>query len=89
MLEHTKRQVHKKFYNMRCLVLFITAVCLLIFYIRCCVYGFEKTERKLLRGTQRQFSENICSEDDLRSRTFGTFVVKFLACLPFLGFSNI
>ena len=23
-----------------------------------------------LRGTQRQFSENICSEDDLRSRIF-------------------
>ena len=40
-------------------------------------------------GTQRQFSENICSEDDLRSRIFGTFVVKFLACLPLLGFSNI
>ena len=33
--------------------------------------------------------ENICSEDDLRSRIFGTFVVKFLACLPLLGFSNI
>ena len=41
------------------------------------------------RGAQRQFSENICSEDDLRSRIFGTFVVKFLACLPLLGFSNI
>ena len=41
------------------------------------------------RGTQRQFSENICSEDDLRSRIFGTFVVTFLACLPLLGFSNI
>ena len=40
------------------------------------------------RGTQRPFSENICSEDDLRSRIFGTFVVKFLACLPLLGFSN-
>ena len=38
---------------------------------------------------QRQFSENICSEDYLRSRIFGTFVVKFLACLPLLGFSNI
>ena len=36
------------------------------------------------RGTQSQFSENICSEDDLRSRIFGTFVVKFLACLPLL-----
>ena len=33
------------------------------------------------RGTQRQFSENICSEDDLISRIFGTFVVKFIACL--------
>ena len=41
------------------------------------------------RGTQRHFSENICSEDVLRSRIFGTFVVKFLACLPLLGFSNI
>ena len=40
-------------------------------------------------GTQRQFSENICSEDDLRSRIFETFVVKFLAYLPLLGFSNI
>ena len=28
------------------------------------------------------FRRNICSEDDLRSRIFGTFVVKFLACLP-------
>ena len=35
------------------------------------------------------FSENICSEDDLSSRIFGAFVVKFLACLPLLGFSNI
>ena len=41
------------------------------------------------RGTQREFSENICSEDDLRSSMFGTFVLKFLACLPLLGFSNI
>jgi len=42
-----------------------------------------------VRGTQRQFSENICSEDDLRSRILGTFFPKFLACLPLLGFSNI
>ena len=42
----------------------------------------------VVRGTQRQFSENICSEDELRYRFFGTFVVKFLACLPLLGFSN-
>ena len=42
-----------------------------------------------LRGTQRQFSENICSKDDLKSRIFGTFVIKFLACLPVLGFSKI
>ena len=42
-----------------------------------------------LGGTQRQFSENICSEDDLRYRIFGIFVVKFLAGLPLLGFSNI
>ena len=41
---------------------------------------------KVARSTQRQFLENICSEDDLRSRIFRTFVVKFLACLPLLGF---
>ena len=41
------------------------------------------------RGTQRQFSENICSEDDLISRIFGGFVVKFLACLRLLGFSSV
>ena len=39
--------------------------------------------------TQRQFSENICSKDYLTSRVFGTFVVKFFACLQLLGFSNI
>ena len=35
------------------------------------------------------FRKNICSEDDLRSRIFGTFVIKFIACLLLLGFSNI
>ena len=35
------------------------------------------------------FRENISSEDYLRSRIFGAFVVTFLACLPLLGFSNI
>ena len=35
------------------------------------------------------FRKNICSEDDLRSRIFGTFFVKFLVCLLLLGFSNI
>ena len=38
---------------------------------------------------QRQYSENICSEDYLRSRIFGTFLVKFLACLLLLRFLNI
>ena len=50
---------------------------------------FQSTSMHVFRGTQRQFSENICSEDDLRSGIFGTFFVKFLACLPLLGFSNI
>ena len=40
------------------------------------------------RGIQRQFSENICSEDDLRSRICGTFVVKFLACRIFEHLKN-
>ena len=40
--------------------------------------------------TQRLFSENICSEDGLTSRIFGTFVVEFHACLPLLAwFSNM
>ena len=53
------------------------------------IEGDQLLDLARIRGTQRQFSENICSEDDLRSRIFGTFVVKFLACLPLLGFSNI
>ena len=57
---------------------------------RLCIFSkFCKGEYWCYRGTQRQFSENICSEDDLRSRIFGTFVVKFLACLPLLRFSSI
>ena len=56
--------------------------------------GSEKStlfsKKTSARGTQRQSSENICSEDDLRSTIFGTFIiVKFLACLLLLGFSNI
>ena len=35
------------------------------------------------------FRKIICSENDLRSRIFGSFSVKFLACLLLLGFSNI
>ena len=46
-------------------------------------------ERKEAGAPNGNFRENICSEDDLRSRIFGAFVVKFLACLPLLGFSNI
>ena len=55
-----------------------------LFEVTCTEYSLL-----LITSTQRQFSENIYSEDDLRSRIFGTFVLKFLACLPVLGFSNI
>ena len=48
-----------------------------------CLGAIVKRECILLEGTLRQFSE-----DDLRSRIFGTFVVKFLVCLPLLGLSN-
>ena len=51
--------------------------------------GFSGIIKQIIGGTQCQFLENICSEDDLRSGIFGTFVVKFLASLPLLGFSNI
>ena len=43
----------------------------------------------ILGAPNDNFRKNICSEDDLRSRIFETFVVKFLACLPLLGFSNM
>ena len=44
----------------------------------------------LMRGAPNaNFRENICLEDYLRASIFGPFVVKFLACLPLLGFSNI
>ena len=57
--------------------------------IRSCI-TVTVTPRSLPSGAPNgNFRENICSEDDLRTRSFGTFVVKFLACLPLLGFSNI
>ena len=46
----------------------------------------ERPSLTTVMGTQSQFAENICSKDNLRSRIFGTFVVKFLARLPLLGF---
>ena len=46
-------------------------------------------EKHITGAPNDNFREKICSEGDLRSRIFGTFVVKFLACLPLLGFSNI
>ena len=42
----------------------------------------------LIQGHPTTIFGNICTEDDLRSRIFGTFAVK-CACLPLLGFSNI
>ena len=41
------------------------------------------------QGHPTSIVENICSEDDLRSRILGTFIVKFLACLPLLRYKNI
>ena len=41
------------------------------------------------QGHPTSIFENICSEDDLRSRIFGTFVVKFFAGPLLPGFSNI
>ena len=42
----------------------------------------ESLRASAWEATQRQFSENICLEDDLRFRISGTFVVKFLAASP-------
>ena len=57
-------------------------------YIAYVIYVSFECCVPLFRGTKRQFSENICPQDDLRSRIFGTFVVKFLACQPLPGFSS-
>ena len=54
----------------------------------CEIYGEYGTAGHLAGAPNGNFRENICSEDDLRTRIFGTFVVKFLACLLLLGFSN-
>ena len=51
--------------------------------------GLSGRVDNIAQGTQRPFLENICSEDDSRSRIFGTFVVEILACLLLLGFSKI
>ena len=59
-------------------VIKVCAVCNYGFFVCCSI-----------RSTQREFLENICLEEELRSKIFGTFVVKFLACLPILEFSNI
>ena len=50
-----------------------------------CFCGLDFTNLSISQG----HPTNICLEDDLRSRIFGTFVVKFLACLPLIEFSNI
>ena len=53
-------------------------------------YDFSKQKNILSKqGHPTSIFGNICSEDDLRPRIFGTFVLKLLACLPLLGFSNI
>ena len=47
------------------------------------ILRFLSTSRsQITRGTQRQFSENICSKDDLRSRIFGTCIWCKISCLP-------
>ena len=49
----------------------------------------SRSDETLSGAPNGNFRESICSEDDLRSRILGAFVVKFLSCLPLLGFSNI
>ena len=49
-----------------------------------CNYGFFtccSIRSLLLRGTQREFLESICLEEELRSKIFGTFCCK-ISCLP-------
>ena len=51
--------------------------------------GPGRPDPEITGAPNDNFRGNICSEDNLRSRIFGTFVVKFLASLLLLGFSNI
>ena len=37
---------------------------------------------------KKNSAEELTMVSKYSDRTFGTFVVKFLACLPLLGFSN-
>ena len=60
--------------------------CLLIVFF---FLYFSLVLRQFTAAPNVNFRKNICSEDDLRSRTFGIFFVEFLACLPLLGFLNI
>ena len=62
---------------------------LLLFYSRIIPSATGHVIGSVFSGAPNVNFRNICSEDDLRSRIFGTFVVKLLACLPLLGFSNI
>ena len=64
---------------MSCLA-FLPVITIIIFFF----VSFGVGVAQLAPDTQRQFSENICSEDDLRSRIFGKFFFFFnflLACL--------
>ena len=59
---------------MSCLA-FLPVITIIIFFV-----SFGVGVAQLAPDTQRQFSENICSEDDLRSRIFGNFFF-LISCL--------
>ena len=52
-------------------------------------HGSQYEGEVLKQGHPTSIFGKYLFEDDLRSRIFGTFFIKFLACLPLLGFSNI
>ena len=53
-------------------------------------YNTQRILSPMTKDTVQGHPKSIfCSEDDLRSRIFGTFFIKFLGCMPLLGFSNI
>ena len=58
-----------------------------LFLITC--FCHITTAREVVISVARDVSEIICYACAERSRIFVTFVVKFSACLPLLGFSNI
>ena len=66
----------------------VCAICVVPVLKECLIVSRLKLRENQQGATNDNFWKIICTEDDLRSRIFGSFSEKLLACLPLLGFSN-